>query len=150
MYPLFSSKYLNYKDWLKILEFKKIAAASVRSTTGTKYDYDFFSNVVTIKNGMNNKRTLFNWYHLNSFYLLPNRIYPSYRYANIAKMNSCINQRRSFSSCKRAINKLNPNWVTGFCHGEACFRIAIHENSNYKTGWRVEFFFLWLHYTIKI
>jgi len=23
-YPLFGSKYLNYKDWLKVLEFKKI------------------------------------------------------------------------------------------------------------------------------
>nr|QBM31567.1 hypothetical protein [Arthrobotrys musiformis] len=69
-YPLFSSKYLNYKDWLKVLEFKKIAAASVRSTKGTKYDSDFFDKVVNIKNGMNNKRTLFIWDHLQGFYKL--------------------------------------------------------------------------------
>jgi LAGLIDADG DNA endonuclease family protein len=48
-YPLFSSKYLNYKDWLKILEFKKIA----------KYDSDFIDKVIEIKNGINNKRTIF-------------------------------------------------------------------------------------------
>lgn len=48
-YPLFSSKYLNYKDWLKILEFKKIA----------KYDTCFIDKVIEIKKGMNNKRTNF-------------------------------------------------------------------------------------------
>lgn len=69
-HPLFSSKYLNYKDWLKILEFKKIAAASVRSTKGTKYDSDFFDKVVNIKNSMNNKRILFVWDHLQGFYKL--------------------------------------------------------------------------------
>lgn len=53
-FPLFSSKYLNYKDWLKVLEFKKIAAASVRSTVGTKYDADFLDKVVKIINGMTN------------------------------------------------------------------------------------------------
>jgi len=41
------------------LEFKKIAARSVRSSTGSKYDADFFDKVVKIKNGMNNKRTIF-------------------------------------------------------------------------------------------
>ena len=69
-YPLFSSKYLNYKDWLKVLELKKIAAASVRSTVGTKYDADFLDKVVQIKDGMNNKRTIFVWDHLQGFYRL--------------------------------------------------------------------------------
>lgn len=69
-YPLFSSKYLNYKDWLKVLEFKKIAAASVRSTVGTKYDADFLDKVVKIRDGMNNKRTIFVWDHLQGFYRL--------------------------------------------------------------------------------
>jgi hypothetical protein len=69
-YPLFSSKYLNYKDWLKVLEFKKIAAASVRTTIGTKYDVDFLDKVVKIKDGMNNKRTIFVWDHLQGFYSL--------------------------------------------------------------------------------
>ena len=45
-YPLFSSKYLNYLDWLKILEFKKLG----------KYDQGFLDKVITIKN---NKRTFF-------------------------------------------------------------------------------------------
>lgn len=69
-FPLFSSKYLNYKDWVKVLEFKKIAAASVRSTVGTKYDADFLDKVVKIRNGMNNKRTIFVWDHLQGFYRL--------------------------------------------------------------------------------
>lgn len=59
-YPIFSSKYLNYKDWLKVLEFKKIS----------KYDTEFLDKVVEIKNGMNNKRTIFVWDHLQGFYKL--------------------------------------------------------------------------------
>lgn len=63
-YPLFSSKYLNYLDWLKILEFKK---------TG-KYDQIFLNKVIEIKNNMNNKRTFFVWDHLQGFYNLENKI----------------------------------------------------------------------------
>jgi len=63
-YPLFSSKYLNYLDWLKILEFKKLG----------KYDQSFLDKVITIKNNMNNKRTFFVWDHLQGFYNLENKI----------------------------------------------------------------------------
>lgn len=45
-YPLFSSKFLNYKDWLKVLEYKKIR----------KYDTDSIEKIIEIKNGMNNKK----------------------------------------------------------------------------------------------
>jgi hypothetical protein len=48
-YPLFSSKFLNYKDWLKVLEYKKIR----------KYDTDSIEKIIEIKNGMNNKREKF-------------------------------------------------------------------------------------------
>lgn len=48
-YPLFSSKFLNYKDWLKVLEYKKIR----------KYDTDSIEKIIEIKNGMNNKKKLY-------------------------------------------------------------------------------------------
>ena len=59
-YPLFSSKYLNYLDWLKVLAIKKTR----------KYDQDIMSEVIKIKNGMNNKRTKFVWDHQEKFYSL--------------------------------------------------------------------------------
>jgi len=52
---------------------KKIAAASVRSTVGTKYDADFLDKVVKIINGMplpEGGRTIFVWDHLQGFYRL--------------------------------------------------------------------------------
>lgn len=36
------------------------------------------------------------------------------------------------------INKLNPNWVTGFIDGEGCFTLSITENVKCKTGWAVQ------------
>jgi len=35
------------------------------------------------------------------------------------------------------LNKLHPAYVTGFCDGEACFHLAIGENSRYKLGYYV-------------
>ena len=63
-YPLFSSKFLNYKDWLKVLEYKKIR----------KYDTDSIEKIIEIKNGMNNKREVFIWDHLQRFYKLKDKI----------------------------------------------------------------------------
>lgn len=60
-YPLFSSEYLNYKDWLKVLSYfeakKNTEAESIKA-------------IVEIKSQMKNKRTEFNWDHLNNFYNL--------------------------------------------------------------------------------
>ena len=60
-YPLFSSKYLNYKDWGRVLEFfnkkEHTKSASIKA-------------IVEIKSKMNNSRTEFNWDHLNKFYNL--------------------------------------------------------------------------------
>lgn len=60
-YPLFSSKYLNYKDWLKVLAY-------FEAKTNTKTES--IKDIVKIKLQMNNKRTEFNWDHLNNFYNL--------------------------------------------------------------------------------
>lgn len=62
-YSLFSSKHLNYLDFLKVLELKK----ANRLSPG---DVHYLNNVRQIKEGMNNKRTLFFWNHLQGFYKL--------------------------------------------------------------------------------
>ena len=55
-YPLFSSKYLDYKDWkeivLLILENKHYTEEGLIKTD-------------SVRNSMNRQRTFFNWDHLN-------------------------------------------------------------------------------------
>jgi hypothetical protein len=64
MFPLWSSKYLNYKDWLEALEiFKKVYGMKNKSE-------DVYKQLKNIKQGMNNFRTKFNWDHLKNFYNL--------------------------------------------------------------------------------
>jgi len=60
-YPLFSSKYLNYMDWLNILKY-------FENKEHTKLES--INNIIKIKAGMNDRRTEFNWDHLNKFYNL--------------------------------------------------------------------------------
>lgn len=60
-FPLFSSKHLNYLDWLKIVNIFKIGKLNHKENM----DY-----VLKIKEKMNNKRTLFIWDHLGKFYNL--------------------------------------------------------------------------------
>ena len=60
-YSLFSSKYLNYKDWLSIIN---IVSKKKEIMDEKKKEITF------IINGMNNKRFIFNWDHLNNFYNL--------------------------------------------------------------------------------
>lgn len=60
-YPLFSSKYLNYKDWRKVLSYFEL-----KKHTQPEY----IKTIVEIKSQMNNKRTEFNWDHLKNFYSL--------------------------------------------------------------------------------
>lgn len=60
-YPLFGSKYLDYIDWIKVLDiFNKDEHKTVLGK----------EKIVTIKSGMNNKRTIFTWDHLQNFYNL--------------------------------------------------------------------------------
>lgn len=60
-YPLFSSKYLNFKDYFKVLML--IKNKEHKTCKGKEL-------INTIKNNMNTKRTLFVWDHLQNFYNL--------------------------------------------------------------------------------
>lgn len=60
-YPLFGTKYLDYKDWVKILSLFK----------GTRLNHKLnIDKVKSIKSNMNDRRTVFVWDHLNNFYRL--------------------------------------------------------------------------------
>jgi len=56
-YPLFSSKYLNYKDWIKVLKYFEL-----------KKHTKSIEEIINIKLNMNDKRKEFNWDHLHNFY----------------------------------------------------------------------------------
>ena len=58
-YPLLSSKFLDYKSWLHILELQKI------STVTTAY----LDEAIKIRKDFNKTRTTFSWNHLNNCYL---------------------------------------------------------------------------------
>ena len=60
-FPLFSSKYLNYQDWRKVLEFFE-----KKNHTNP----ESIKTIIEIKSKMNNKRTEFNWDHLGKLYNL--------------------------------------------------------------------------------
>ena len=55
-YPLFSSKYLDYKDWKKIV---------LLIFEGKHYTEQGINETEYVRNGMNRKRTYFDWNHLN-------------------------------------------------------------------------------------
>lgn len=63
IFPLFTTKYLDYKDWLQILDFFKTREYIQQKQT--KID-----NLITIKERLNERRSLFTWNHLNNFYNL--------------------------------------------------------------------------------
>jgi hypothetical protein len=64
LYPLWSGKYLNFKDWEKALEI-------FISVSGMKNKPEkIYKDLFEIKNGMNNNRTIYNWDHLLDFYSL--------------------------------------------------------------------------------
>ena len=58
-FPLFGSKYLDYKDWAGILNL---------FNPRFKYTQENISNVLSLKSEMNDKRAVFIWNHLNNFY----------------------------------------------------------------------------------
>ena len=55
-YLLLSSKYLDYKDWEK---------AALLFINGTHTLIENKKLILNLKNGMNNKRTIYTWNHLN-------------------------------------------------------------------------------------
>lgn len=67
-YRLFSTKFLDYKDWKNIIEIYKESLAYKNDTSKNKA----IMRITTIKNRMNDKRTVFYWDHLNSFPSLTN------------------------------------------------------------------------------
>jgi hypothetical protein len=58
-FPLFSSKVLNYNDWVKVLAYFKIKEHTKPES---------IKEIINIKSKMNDKRTEFNWDHLQNFY----------------------------------------------------------------------------------
>ena len=62
-YPMFSSKYLNYKDWGIVYDILIIRKEYI----GEK-KLDTYKKIEQIKNNMNNKRVVYTWNHLKYFY----------------------------------------------------------------------------------
>ena len=63
-YPLFGTKYLDYKDWLEVIHI-------LNSGEHTKDSRDFaIEKISLIKSNMNDNRTVFIWDHLQNFYNL--------------------------------------------------------------------------------
>lgn len=60
-FTLFGSKYLDYKDWLKVLDYFKSGQFKHKSQ---------IEEIISIKSGINDKRTIFTWDHLKNFYNL--------------------------------------------------------------------------------
>ena len=63
-YPLFSSKYLDFIDWLNIYNLMDKDKNSINNISKN------IDIILKIKNSMNNQRTYYNWDHLNKFYIL--------------------------------------------------------------------------------
>jgi len=61
IFPLFGSKHLDYKDWVKILDYFKSDTFKHKSK---------IEEIISIKSGMNEARTNLTWDHLNKFYNL--------------------------------------------------------------------------------
>jgi len=60
-YPLFSSKYLDSKDWMEVLNYFE-----------NKEHKNKYNEIIQIKSSMNDRRTFFHWNHLKNFYNLHN------------------------------------------------------------------------------
>jgi len=60
-FPLFGSKYLDYKDWIKVLDKFKSGQFKHKSN---------IEEIILIKSGMNDARTIFTWDHLSNIYNL--------------------------------------------------------------------------------
>jgi hypothetical protein len=60
-FPLFGSKYLDYKDWIKVLDRFKSDKFKHKSN---------LEEIILIKSNMNDNRTIFTWDHLSKFYNL--------------------------------------------------------------------------------
>uniref|UniRef100_UPI002028ED1E hypothetical protein n=1 Tax=Russula rosea TaxID=176822 RepID=UPI002028ED1E len=60
-FPLFGSKYLDFEDWIKVLDKFKSGQFKHKSN---------IEEIILIKSSLNNARTFFTWDHLSKFYNL--------------------------------------------------------------------------------
>jgi hypothetical protein len=60
-FPLFGTKFLDYRDWVKILDYFKHGKFNHKEN---------IDNIIDMKSCMNDKRTIFTWDHLQNFYNL--------------------------------------------------------------------------------
>ena len=58
-FPLFSTKFLDFNDWLKVLDYFKLGQ-----------HYDSIKEISNIKSNMHDNRVMFIWDHLQNFYKL--------------------------------------------------------------------------------
>lgn len=66
-YPLLSAKHLDYKDWERVVDMATQRGSDLgRAGKGTLEYTNMLKQVANIKAGMNNKRRIFNWEHLDS------------------------------------------------------------------------------------
>ena len=164
-YPLFSSKYLDYRDWKEIVLL-------IFENKHRVWSDETISYVASIKNNMNTKRNLFNWDHLDLLSFSPKGSvtikYP-YNYAlsslTVSKGNSTLNRpllnvpstlsvrglnkinNREYSTVKKINSSLSTTiflknnvnlenfYVSGFCDADSSFSVSVLKKSNMKTGW---------------
>jgi LAGLIDADG endonuclease/Cytochrome C and Quinol oxidase polypeptide I len=62
-YPLISSKYLDFKDWLYILQLQEYNSMTT----------SYLDKAINIRKDFNKTRTTYNWDHLNDCYLIKNK-----------------------------------------------------------------------------
>ena len=69
-YPLFGSKFLDFKSWSEILDLFRSGFKTSLPPIRRLELVDNINKVKKLKSEMNNNRTIFNWDHLNTFYNL--------------------------------------------------------------------------------
>ena len=163
-YTLFSSKYLDYKDWKEIVELI-LESKHVWSDEAILY-------AASKKDNMNTRRAYFNWDHLDLLSFSPNNVtvkYPyNYALSSWTKSNtgnSTLNRpllnipntlgvrglnkinNREYSTVKESnlSTTIFPNnndnlenfYVSGFCDADSSFTVSVLRKSNMKVGWTV-------------
>ena len=163
-YPLFSSKYLDYKDWKKVVLL-------IIENKHTVWSDEAISFAALKKNNMNTKRTFFNWDHLhllNNTFINNTTAKYSYNHnlSSLRESSSFIFNRplvnKPISSDVIGLNKINKReyttvlksnistliasdnkhkldsfYVSGFCDADSSFTVSVLRKSNMKTGWGV-------------
>lgn len=106
---LFSSKYLDYRDWREIvllmLENKHSESVANSKFNGLDLNAEDWKYITDLKAGMNINRTYFNWDHLNllSSYA---EVASNYSYNRIAFTDQSIQLNTNFSLNRRTENTL--------------------------------------------